>query len=143
LFSISSYSFSPPGLSTIKYFHLPFLIFTILLPLSDFGLTLYSLLIYNNISRVNWFLVVRLSQLYSSKFIFGSSINTNRFDNPYSIVYLHVELYLVLYGLIGYLDITALLVCSLLHYRVLWFRIEDYALVVYSIIENKNNIKYR
>jgi hypothetical protein len=55
------------------------------------------------------------------------------------IYYLHVEQFLALYALMGFLDMLGLLVYFLLLFRALWFGMEDYRLVVYrevgSILE--------
>jgi hypothetical protein len=62
------------------------------------------------------------------------------FDSTYTAVYLtthrgiyylHVEQFLTLYTLMGFLDMLGLLVCFLPLFLTLWFRMEDYRLVVY------------
>jgi hypothetical protein len=47
------------------------------------------------------------------------------------IYYLHVEQFLVLYALIGFLDMLGLLVYFLPLFRTLWLGMEDYCLVLY------------
>jgi hypothetical protein len=47
------------------------------------------------------------------------------------IYYLHVEQFLALYALMGFLDLLGLLGCFLPLFRILWFGMEDYRLAVY------------
>jgi hypothetical protein len=50
------------------------------------------------------------------------------------IYYLHMEQFLALHALIGFLDMLGLLVCFLALFWTLWFGMEDCRLVVYREI---------
>jgi hypothetical protein len=68
------------------------------------------------------------ARLHRSDFIFRFYVHLTTHRGIY---YLHVEQFLALYALIGFLDMLGLLVCFLPLFRTLWFGMDDYRLVVY------------
>jgi hypothetical protein len=110
-----SYS-SPPWLGAVKKKIAPILRLSHHIPL----ITAPSL---------QWCLAMGL--IYSMIIYFDSTYTAAHLTTHRGIYYLHVEQFLVLYALMGFLDMLGLLVCFLPLFRTLWFRMEDYRLVVY------------